>query len=209
VLPDRQYADIGKRNIFVGGLPPLPPPEKKKKEEKKPPVVKKDPEPESPKQYYVPDYVYITTCVPELQTAYLRNRLFDSPTTKELPLMAKAGTGYDIFTIAGPETDIGRYIYFRAKVLKVELRQIFFQVGDGMDPDFIRDGVYSLQIGQALASAKFFSENYSKIDLEDLGLYSREFEKAEQKLYLDRTKKNGKDSKDNKGRPTKGRPAKN
>jgi hypothetical protein len=26
VLPDRQYADIGKRNIFVGGLPPLPPP---------------------------------------------------------------------------------------------------------------------------------------------------------------------------------------
>jgi hypothetical protein len=206
IVPNREYADIGGRNIFVGALPPEP--AKPTKTIKKPPppekpIAKAPPEPDEPKEY-VPDYVYLTTCVPEQHSAYLRNRLVDAPNTREMLLIAKDGSGHDIFAIMGPDTELGRYIYFRAKILKVELRQIYFQIGNGSDfENFEKDGVYSLQIGQPLSAAKLFSSNYSKIDLEDLGLYNRAFEKAELKAYQE---KNKKDNKDNKGKFPKKRP---
>lgn len=184
---ERDYADIARKNIFVGALPPEPTPPKKKPPEKKIEIVVEPPDPgPQPPEEYVPAFVRLVHTDPGQQTAYLRNIRFRVP---EMKLVAKAQSGYDTFRITD---EIGDYVYFRAKVLKIEQRQIFFQ---------IKDQVYSVQTGQYLSDMKEMSFSLTRIELEDLGLYDREFAKSE----LEKDKKN---KKDNKGRPTSKTPVK-
>jgi hypothetical protein len=185
---NRDYADMAKKNIFVGEVPPPPPPPKvvAKKEE--------EPEPKGPFRppEYTPAYVYITQMIPETQTAYMRNRIYGGPERK---LNAKQ-PGYQEFQIAD---EFGDYIFFRAKVLKVEQRQLYFQVGLSNDAEFPRNSVWTVQIGQSFAEARDCSFNKARIDLIDDDLFDEEFEKSE----AAKDKKTKKDNKkDNKGKTT-------
>jgi hypothetical protein len=135
---NRDYALLSKKNIFVGDPGPLikyirPPPIKIAKEEEK-----EDPTPEAEPDVNVPAYVRLVQTVPDQQEAYLRDLVQQSRETK---LIAKRMSGYDTFRIYDHETD---YTFFRAKVLRVDSRTVYFQVlGD----------VYAVKIGQNLADA--------------------------------------------------------
>jgi hypothetical protein len=169
--PDRNYALIAEKNIFVGATPYRAPEEN----DQRPPED-------------TPRYVYLTQTVPEQQTAYLRNRIYP---TAEMKVIANK-PGWDEFQITD---EFGNYVFFRAKVLKVEQRQIFFQIGRSRDPDFPSNSVFAVQIGTSLAQAKDYSFNKTRIDLEDDGLYDKNFEMRE-------AAKGNQEHKDNKGRPT-------
>ena len=175
--PDRNYALIAEKNIFVGATPYRP---------------DTDPRPTED----TPRYIYLTQTLPEQQTAYLRNRIYR---TAEMKVIANK-PGWDEFQITD---EFGNYVFFRAKVLKVEQRQMFFQIGQSRDPDFPSNSVFAVQIGASLADAKDYSFNKSRIDLEDEGLYDKNFEMRE-------AAKGNQEHKDNKGRPPgkNGRPKK-
>lgn len=178
-LPDdRQYAQISMRNIFEGALPPPAWVDKTPKE-----TVKKDekPEPEIEPSEETPKYVYLTHTSPDEQVAYLRNHLNDKGERK---MMSTPGSGYDIFVL---KDEAGEYTFFRAKVLKIQLREVFIQ---------IKDEVYSIHIGQSLADMKLYGFGLSRIELEDDGLFDRAFMEEE----MGKTKKT---TKDNKGKTKK------
>jgi hypothetical protein len=118
---DRDYADIGRKNIFVGAIPL--PPEKEKKGLLKPNVD-------------VPKYVHLIHLAPKEQTAYLHNRVYKKDDIKVM-VQPKA----DVFTIIDDETG---FRFFNAKLMKVESREIYFQV---------KDNVYQMHIGQSLSEA--------------------------------------------------------
>ena len=173
-LPEsRDYALIGDKNIFVGAIPYEPRPLAKKEKE---PDVEIAKGPEAPEEN-TPAYVYLTQTDPDQQTAYLRNRIYGGAERK----LVVNRPGYEEFQVTD---EVGSYVFFRGKILKVELRQIYFQV---------RNQVFTVQIGQSLAEARDYSFNRSWIDLEDEGLYDKLFEEKEM----------GKDKKDNKGKSTK------
>jgi hypothetical protein len=165
--PDRNYALIAERNIFVGATPFTP---------------DTDPRPTED----TPRYIYLAQTEPKHQTAYLRNRIYR---TGEMKVIANK-PGWDEFQVTD---EFGNYVFFRAKVLKVEQRQMFFQVGRSRDADFPRNSVFAVQIGEALAEAKDYSFNKSRIDLADDGLYDKNFEMRE-------TGEDQQDQTDNKGK---------
>ena len=175
-LPEsRDYALIGDKNIFVGAIPYEPKVFVKKKEKEEPEVeIAKGPE--APEEN-TPAYVYLTQTDPDQQTAYLRNRIYGGAERK----LVVNRPGYEEFQVTD---EVGSYVFFRGKILKVELRQIYFQV---------KNQVFTVQIGQSMAEARDYSFNRSWIDLEDEGLYDKLFEEKEM----------GKDKKDNKGKSTK------
>jgi hypothetical protein len=165
--PDRNYALIAERNIFVGATPYTP---------------DMDPRPTED----TPRYIYLAQTEPKHQTAYLRNRIYR---TGEMKVIANK-PGWDEFQVTD---EFGNYVFFRAKVLKVEQRQVFFQVGRSRDADFPRNSVFAVQIGESLAEAKDYSFNKSRIDLADDGLYDKNFEMRE-------TGEDQQDQTDNKGK---------
>jgi hypothetical protein len=174
VVEGRDYARIAEKNIFVGAipLPPVqPPPDKTKKEPKTEPEERPPPE-------FTPKYVYLTHTLPETQEFYFRNRIYEGP---EIHLYAKK-KGWDVFRIAD---EFGNYTFFKAKVLKVELRQVYFQV---------KRDVYKIHIGENLADAMEAPIDEFWVDLEDRGLFDREWADAE-------APKKGKE--DNKGKTAK------
>jgi hypothetical protein len=173
---NRQYAEISKRNIFVGALPPDP-------VKTKPGNTDYDPTENTPQ------YVYLTHTSPDEQIAYLRNRVSDRP---EIKVMAKPGSGYDTFVIRdeGREDDKRRHEFFRAKVLKVEQRRIFIQ---------IKDEVFTVQIGRPLSDMQIYGYNVSRIEMEDDGLFDPDFAKKE-KARLPADQKDNKGNTKKKGR---------
>jgi hypothetical protein len=172
VVEGRDYARIADKNIFVGAIP-LPPPPKKTAEV----VEKKTPETPPPPEF-TPKFVYLTHTLPETQEFYFRNRIYEGP---EIHLYAKK-KGWDVFRIAD---EFGNYTFFKAKVLKVELRQVYFQV---------KRDVYKIHIGENLADAMESPIDEFWLDLEDRGLFDREWADAE-------APKKGKE--DNKGKTVK------
>jgi hypothetical protein len=165
--PDRNYALIAERNIFVGATPYAPEPDTRPSED-------------------TPRYIYLTQTLPDQQIAYLRNRIYR---TAEMKVIANK-PGWDEFQVTD---EFGNYVFFRAKVLKVEQRQMFFQVGQSRDADFPRNSVFAVQIGESLGQSRDYSFNKSRIDLEDDGLYDKNFEVRE-------STKDQHDQKDNKGK---------
>jgi hypothetical protein len=183
---ERNYSLIAKKNIFVGAIPYV----EKKSPPKTIPVEPVEEGPERPPEY-TPQYVYLTQTLPEQRTAYIFNRVYGGTEKK---LIAEK-TGWDEFQISD---ELGEYVFFRAKLLKVEQREIYFQIGRSNDDRFPTNSVFSMQIGHSLALARDFSFNKSRIDLEDDGLFDREFSVRETPH-----KKDAKDAKDNKGKTSK------
>ncbi len=177
--PDRNYALIAEKNIFVGATP------------------YKEPDDQRPSED-TPRFIYLAQTLPKQQTAHLRNRIYR---TGEMKVIANK-PGWDEFQVTD---EFGNYVFFRAKVLKVEQRQMFFQVGQSRDADFLSNSVLAVQIGESLAQAKDYSFNKSRKDLEDDGLYDKEFEmreaaKANQEHKDNKGKAPGKNGRGKKGR---------
>jgi hypothetical protein len=179
--PDRNYALIGEKNIFVGASPYREP------DDMNPPPAE-----------YTPRYIHLTQTVPEQKTAFLLNRIYRRA---EMKVIANK-PGWDEFQVTD---EFGNYVFFRAKVLKVDQRQIYFQVGRSHDADFPRNSVFTVQIGESLAQAKDYSFNKSRIDLEDDGLYDRNFEMSELARDHQEHKDNKGKAPSNNGRGKKGR----
>ncbi len=154
-LENRDYETIAKRNIFVGKVPPAPiekivwkdpPPETKKPE-----VVVEPPGPKEPATNIL-SFVRLSMAVPSDQTAYLMNRYEN----KEMKLIAKPNSGYDVFVVGDPDSD---FIYFKAKVLRVDARKVFFQ---------INDQVYEIHMTQTLDDALEYPLSIDRLDDYDL-----------------------------------------
>jgi hypothetical protein len=127
---DRDYSDIGRKNIFVGAIP-LPPSETKKTKE-----IVVDKTPEITPNVNVPKYVHLNHVDPREQSAYFNNRIYKND---DIKVMVKPKA--DVFTIIDDET---KFRFFNAKLMRVEPRDIYFQV---------KDSVYLMHIGQSLSEA--------------------------------------------------------
>ena len=119
----RQYADIGRKNIFIGPVPAY-----------KPPEVNEFPDAGFP----IADYVRLDTCDPTSKEAFFRNLVF-----KVRPIRVKAvpGSGYDTFRV---KNEWNTEDILRGKVLKVDQRDVYFQV---------QEEIYRVHIGQSLGEA--------------------------------------------------------
>lgn len=152
---DRDYAKIAEKNIFVGAIPYTPPPPKKPKKDD--PVVEEPKVPEKQPNVNVPAYVRLIHTDPDHQTAYLRN-IVQRAVPPEMKLIAKERSGYDTFRIMDDETE---YVFFKARVMRVDSREVFFQV---------KNKVYSIHIGKSLADA--MEHALSPDEMDDYDLYS-------------------------------------
>ncbi len=148
---DRSYARIADKNIFVGAVPapPIYKPKPKPKEKKEDPVETPPPSPD----VNVPAYIRLTMTVPDRQEAFLRNLIYN---TREIRLIAKERSGFQEFRIIDADTD---HVFFKAKVLRVDARDVHFQVFDN---------VYTIHIGQTLAEAMLEPLSLDRLDDLDL-----------------------------------------
>lgn len=179
----RDYADIPRRNIFVGAIPIIetPPIQKGPKGNA---ADEEDPPPTQPPEF-VPKYMYLTTVVPSQQEAFLFNRIFGG---RELKLKAKPGSGYELFKITDEDRN---FVFLLGKVLAIGSREMCFQV---------RNQVYVQHVGESLEKA--MQSPLSLDQMDDLGV-SDLFDRAWAKEQMDDTKKKadaGKRNKAGKGR---------
>lgn len=174
---DRLYAKIPKRDIFVGALPAEIVYETEKNNGKPVVIVKKPVVPPEPEET-TPAYVFLTHTSPDEQIAYMRNRVYQPVGSQEIKLDARKGSGYDTFKVTD---EVGSFLFFRAKLLRVEQRQVYIQ---------IKDQVFTVGIGKSLGDMQRYGYNKSVIDLDDEGLIDLEFMKVEM----------AKDKQDNKGK---------
>jgi hypothetical protein len=149
-MDHRDYDQIAGRNIFVGAIPIYTPGGKGPLTEAELAALEALKQPPE----FVPAYVRLTTVVPSMQEAYLFNRIFGG---REAKLMAKPGSGYDLFKITDEKH---AFVFFMGKVLAIGNREMYFQV---------RDQVYTLHIGESLAKA--MNNPLSVDDLLDLDIY--------------------------------------
>lgn len=162
---NRRYADVAKRNIFVGAVPI----------EKTGPIVgkkKTTPEPQSPGN--IPRYIRLVHTIPTQQEAYLLNLFYRN---EELKLSANPKTGYQVRRISD---DNGDYVFCFMKVLKVDSGVVYFQV---------KDDVFSIQLGQTLDDA-ISDDPYTTEELEAMGIVP-DPNFAKQKGGTGNTKKKG------------------
>lgn len=121
----RQYADLKHRNLFVGKSPPEPPQMAEKEEDPGPPV---------------PEHVRLVSTNVLAREAHLRN-LLASVRTPEIRVRSIPRSGYDTFRIM--DEDYSR-VLVKAKVLRVDHRDVYFQVSDW---------IYAIHVGQTVADA--------------------------------------------------------
>ncbi len=168
----RNYGDIARLNLFSGMMPYVP--ESKVKEK-----VFREKDPPPPLDYTVLSYVRLVTTSPGSREAFLRNQLVRSP---ELRVRDIPSSGYDTFRIMDEE---GKHVLVQAKMLRIEQRDVFFQVGKS---------VYRMHIGQTLGDA-LNSSSLSEDQMDDLeltALYDPEFgEAAQETKKQSTTKKQG------------------
>jgi hypothetical protein len=101
----------------------------------------------------VPAYIRLVHTIPEQKTAFLRNIVYREPERK---LIATANSGYDTFRVTDADTG---FVFFKAKVLRIDARALYFQV---------KDEIFELQIGKDLADAVM--EPLSSPEIEALAL---------------------------------------
>ncbi len=180
---NREYADIGRKNIFVGAICGGHP----TAAEKEGPTELKPKDADlltKPPNENVPAYVRLDTTVSSNHEASLRNLIYD---TRPIKLIARKGSGYEFFKITDENRD---YIFFQAKVLAVESREVYFQV---------RDQIFKLGIGESLAQAMRNPLSFEDIiDLELNELYDKEW--AKEQMKTPKKKDTGKKTKGGKGR---------
>jgi hypothetical protein len=157
---DRQYEDIGRKNIFVGWLPtrsPTPPP---------PPETDDDePEPTTPPPGNIPAYIRLVQTVPTHQEAYLLNLYYGKD---EYRLSADPNSGYQTKRI---QDKGGDYIFFMMKVLRVDTGVVYFQ---------IEKHVFAIKLGQTLNDAIQDPLSLDRMDDLDLEM-DREWGKEQMK----------------------------
>src|SRR5262245_38569008 len=142
----RDYSDIGKRNLFVGGVASFP---------------KRGESPDAEGIADLRPYVRLVQTDPLTQEAFLRNLLFAG---KDIRLRPKKYSGFDTFRIKNE--DKSRDVV-TGKVLRVDQRDVFFQVAES---------VYRIHIGQSLAEAMRRAISDDEMDyLELTSLYDPEF----------------------------------
>ncbi|MSU80118.1 MAG: hypothetical protein EXS16_18755 [Gemmataceae bacterium] len=189
-LENRDYETIAKRNIFVGMVPPPPkevivwkdpPPDNNKVE-----TIVVDPGPKEPDTNILA-FVRLSMAVPSDQTAYLMNRYEN----KEIKLIARPNSGYDTFVVGDPDSE---FVYFKAKVLRVDGRKVFFQ---------IKERVYEIHMTQTLDDALAYPLTIERLDDLDLER-DREWEKSQVPTKIDDPRSKG-GTKTNSKTPTKSR----
>ncbi len=155
---DRIYADIARKNIFVGLVPtPRPPPEGS--------ATQPPPPPPPPPPGNIPAYIRLVHTVPTHKEAYLINLFYRN---EELKLSADAKTGYQVRRISD---DNGDYVFFFMKVLRVDSGVVYFQ---------IEKHVFAIKLGQTLADA--IQDPLSLDRMDDLDLdWDREWAKEQMK----------------------------
>jgi hypothetical protein len=139
---NRRYADIGKKNIFVGAIP---------LEKSAPVIVKKKEEKQPPGN--IPRYIRLVHTVPTSQEAYLINLFYRN---EELKLSANPKTGYQVRRISD---DNGDFVFCFMKVLRVDTGIVYFQV---------KDEVYAIELGQTLDDA--LQEPLTEAEMVGIGL---------------------------------------
>jgi hypothetical protein len=170
-LPDRQYADIGKRNIFAGAMPKAPPKEKK---------IATGP-PEVPAPPYYLKYIRLVGIELTKQEAYFLNLYYRKDEKK---ISARENSGYNTFLIAAEDRD---YTFFLGKVLRVDQRAVLFQV---------KDKVYQWHIGDSLENAYTGSKeasgtNYLTLDYMDALDIEPDYAWGKKELEKDAAKEKG------------------
>jgi len=120
---ERNFEDLPLRNPFLGMQPPV-----------KERVIVETP-PDGPD---VRRYVSIDTIEHTTQQAFLRNILYKS---RSMRIKSAPGSGYDVFQITDED---GEKVVVRGKVLRIDPRDVFFQVGED---------VYDFHFSQTLAEA--------------------------------------------------------
>lgn len=164
----RQYADVQRRNLFVGKIPPPPPPRTEEVAEEGPAV---------------PEHVRLVSTNPLAREAHLRN-LLASVRTPEMRVRSIPRSGYDTFRIM--DEDYSR-VLVKAKVLRVDHRDVYFQVSDW---------VYGIHVGQTVADA--MRSPLSDERVEELGLaklFDPNWGKEEKKAPTPKNNKGGRGSK--------------
>jgi hypothetical protein len=147
---ERRFADIPLRDPFMGKVPPPPEPVK-------PPVKNEDEKPSGPDPRL---FVRIDTILPNVQEA----SLYDRSRNVSIRLRAKAKSGYDVFRIT--DEDTGKSV-MKAKVLRIDSRDVYFQVGDD---------VFAMHIGETLAEAMKAPMGHDEVErLELTALIDPEF----------------------------------
>jgi hypothetical protein len=159
----RRYADMTKRNIFIGETvkiivdppPPEPPP---------PPTPIKSPGP-------IPQYVRLVGIETNRGEAHYLNLFYRKDERK---ISEKENSGYNTFLIA---SDDKTYTFLYGKVLKVEHRDVFFQV---------KDKVYKWHLGDTLAAAWGDNGlNYLSLDFLDAADVEPDFAWGKKELEKD------------------------
>jgi hypothetical protein len=118
----RRYADLPRKNVFVGALPAV--------------VVEKKEEPDADLE--VTEFIRLETTNPSAREAFFRNLIFQTPATR---VRAVPRSGYDTFRVTNESRS---KTLIKAKVLRVDQRDVYFQVGED---------VYGIHIGQTLSDA--------------------------------------------------------
>lgn len=142
---ERRYADIAKRNIFVGAILQPPP------QEVKAPVEPLPPPPPSPGP--IPAFIRLTQIEPKEGEAHYLNLFYKKDERK---ISAKENSGYNTFLIAADDLS---YTFFLGKVLRVDSRDVFFQV---------KDKVYQWHVGDTLETATRAALSLDYMDAIDL-----------------------------------------
>lgn len=169
---DRDYADIARRNIFVGAIPKAPPPPKK------PPIVKAEPPPPPPPQPPgpIPAFIRLVFVEANQEEAYYLNLFYEKDERK---ISAKPGA-YNTFVVEAKDQS---YTFFLAKVLRVDSRAVFIQ---------IKDKVHQWNVGDTLefATSVALPNSYMQdIDLEpDVEWGKKELEKEKNKSSTNKKK---------------------
>ena len=146
----RKYNDIKYRDLFVGAKPPLE-------------VPVTGPRPDD---FDMRQYIKLVQIVSSEKEAYLRNTIVRERDTKLRPKKP----GYEYFVVKNEDRDLD---LFKGKVLKVDQREMYFQVGAD---------VYAMHIGGSLYDAMRRSLSDDEMETLQLAeLYDEDFANEQQK----------------------------
>ncbi len=165
---DRVYADIAKRNFFVGAIPKPPPGTKKKNNDEEPPIP--PPSPPGP----IPSFIRLVQVESNKEEAFYLNLFYRKDEHK---ISARADSGYNTFLVASDDLS---YTFFLAKVLKIEDRDVFFQV---------KDKVFQWHVGDTLEHATKSALSVEYMDAIDL---DPDYTWGKKELEKDKPKEKGK-----------------
>ena len=171
-LGDRNYADIARKNVFAGAPLPSPP----------------DVDPDAGLE--IAQFVKLDTTDVDGKQAFLRNYLHKSGPMR---LRSVPRSGYDTFRVTNEDRS---KTLLRAKVLRIDQRDVYFQVGED---------VYGVHIGQSIADAMRRPLSIQTMDdLELTALYDEEWAAEEMEANRGKGAKTGRKAPQKKGGDRRG-----